>query len=244
MGLLLHVRQHNYRRTLPNMAASIHVTKFAAAERQLRAAIRLFFEEEDELAIHTVASAAYRLLSDLKDDRGMDEAADTHLTSIFYAVRSYKRGTLPKHMTSRPELMAQIAELAAVLPIEADSSIKDVKVSIDAESAQRYWRNRNKTANFLKHADKDPSATLAATDVDNANLLMQCVGAYTDLFKDQLAPEGLVFWLYSCVRDDDLSSIPPKLQPIATRLQEIHHDELRVFCAEYIRALRHRQSAA
>ena len=100
------------------MAASIHVTKFAAAERQLRAGIRLFFEEEDELAIHTVASAAYRLLSDLKDDRGMDEAADTHLTSIFYAVRSYKRGTLPKHMTSRPELMAQIAELAAVLPIE------------------------------------------------------------------------------------------------------------------------------
>ena len=92
------------------MSASVHITKFAAAQRQLRAAIRMFFVEEDELAIHTVASAAYRLLVDLKKDRGMDEAADAHLTSLFYAVRSYKRGTLPTHITSSPEVMAQIAE--------------------------------------------------------------------------------------------------------------------------------------
>jgi len=229
---------------MSKMTASVHVTKFAAAERQLRAAIRMFFVEEDELAIHTVASAAYRHLAALKNDRGIYEAADAHLTSIFYAVRSYKRGNLPKHMTNSPELMAQIAELAALLPIEADSSVKDVKASIDSESAQRYWRNRNKAANFLKHADKDPSATLAASDVDNANLLMQCLGAYTDLLKDQLAPEGLIFWLYCCVRDDDLSSVPANLHPLTTRLQEIDPDDLRSFCAEYIRALRHRPNAA
>lgn len=226
------------------MTASVHVTKFAAAERQLRAALRLFFVEEDELAIHTIASAAYRLLVDLKDDRGMDEAADTHLTAIFYAVRSYKRGTLPKHMAGDPEVMAQIAEMASILPIEADSRIEDVKASMDAESAQRYWRNRNKAANFLKHADKDPSATLDVTDVDNAHLLMQCLSAYSDLFKDQLAREGLVFWLYSCVRDEDLSSVPPHLRPITDRLQKIDPDNLRAFCAEYIRALGQRQSAA
>ena len=226
------------------MTASIHVTKLAAAERQLRAAIRMFFVEEDELAVHTIASAAYRLLADLKDFRGMDEAADSHLTAIFYAVRSYKRGILPKHMTGNPELMAQIAEMATILPIETDSKIADVKASIDAESAQRYWRNRNKAANFLKHADKDPSATLDVTDVDNARLLMQCLSAYIDLLKDQLAPEGLVFWLYSCVRDDDLSSVPPHLQPITDRLQKVRPDNLRAFCAEYIRALGQGQNAA
>lgn len=225
------------------MIASVHVTKFAAAERQLRAAIRMFFVEEDELAIHTIASAALRLLADLKDDRGMDEAADAHLTAIFYAVRSYKRDTLPKHMTSNPELMAQIVEMAAILPIEEDSKIADVKVTLDAESAQRYWRNRNKAANFLKHADKDPGATLDVTDVDNAYLLMQCLSAYTDLLKDQLAPEGLVFWLYSCLRDEDLSSVPQHLQPITDRLQKIHPDSLRAFCAEYIRVLGQHQSA-
>jgi len=226
------------------MTASVHVTKFAAAERQLRAAIRMFFLEEDELAIHTIASAAYRLLANLKDDRGMDEAADAHLTVIFYAVRSYKRGTLPKHMSGNPELVAQIAEMAAILPIEVDSRITDVKASLGAESAQQYWRNRNKAANFLKHADKDPNATLDATDVDNAHLLMQCLSAYIDLFKNQLVPEGLVFWLYSCVRDEDLSSVPPHLQPVTDRLQKVHPDNLRAFCAEYIRSLAQRQNAA
>lgn len=238
------VMRHNPTRPSLKMTASVHITKFAAAERQLRAAIRMFFVEEDELAIHTIASAVYRLLSDLKSDRGMDEAADAHLTSIFYAVRSYKRGNLPSHMANNPELMAQIAEMAAILPIEAESSARDVKLSIDAESARRYWRNRNKAANFLKHADKDPSESLDASDIDNAILLMQCLGAYTDLLKDQLAPEGLVFWLYSCVRDEDLSSVPSHLQPIAARLQKIPADNLRPFCAEYIRVLRQRQNAA
>lgn len=226
------------------MTASIHVTKSAAAERQLRAAIRMFFLEEDELAIYTIAFAAYRLLADLKDHRGMDEAADAHLTSIFYAVRSYKRGNLPKHMTGNAELMAQIAEMAETLPISADSKLADVTASIDAESNRQYWRKWKKAANFLKHADTDPSASLDVTDVDNAQLLMQCLSAYLDLFKSQLAPEGLVFWLYSCVRDEDLSSVPPHLRAVTDRLQKIHPDNLRAFCGEYIRALGQRQSAA
>lgn len=65
------------------MTATVHVTKLAAAQRQLRAAVRMFFAGEDELAIHTVASAAYRL-SDLKADRGRDEVGDYYLTAIFY----------------------------------------------------------------------------------------------------------------------------------------------------------------
>ena len=76
-------------------SGKIHVTKLAAAQRQLRAAIRMFFSGEDELAIHTVASAAYRVLSDLKMERGRDEVGDYYLTKIFYAVRDFRRGTLP-----------------------------------------------------------------------------------------------------------------------------------------------------
>lgn len=57
-------------------AAKLHITKLAAAERQLRAAIRMYFSGEDDLAIHTVASATYRLLADLKAERGLEEAAD------------------------------------------------------------------------------------------------------------------------------------------------------------------------
>jgi len=60
-------------------SGTIYITKLAAAQRQLRAAIRMFFSGEDELAVHTVAFAAYKVLSDLKADRGRDEAGDYFL---------------------------------------------------------------------------------------------------------------------------------------------------------------------
>jgi len=74
----------------------VHVTKLAAAQRQLRAAIRMFFAGEDELAVHTVASASYRILADLKEERGRDEVGDYYLTAIFYCVRDYHRVDAPR----------------------------------------------------------------------------------------------------------------------------------------------------
>lgn len=41
------------------------VTKVDAAERQLQAAIRLFFEEREPISVHTLASAASQLTADL-----------------------------------------------------------------------------------------------------------------------------------------------------------------------------------
>ena len=108
----------------------IHVTKLAAAERQLRAAIRMYFAGEDELAIHTVASAAYRVLADLKTERGMDEAANFYLTSIFYVVRDYRRGTLPELLTSDPEFVAWVRDVADQLPIDKDTKLEDVSVTL------------------------------------------------------------------------------------------------------------------
>ena len=59
--------------------AEIHVTKLAAAKRQLCVAVRIYFAGEDELAVHTVASAAYRLISDLKSQRGRGEVGGSTL---------------------------------------------------------------------------------------------------------------------------------------------------------------------
>ncbi len=67
-------------------AAELHVSKLAAAQRQLDAAIRMYFGEEDELAIHTVVSAAYSIISDLKSKRGRDESVDFLMRGIFMRV--------------------------------------------------------------------------------------------------------------------------------------------------------------
>src|SRR5438132_13620029 len=103
--------------TIPS--ARLHVTKIAAAERQLRSAIRMFFAGEDELAVHTLASAAYRLLADLKAERGIDEVGDVYQTAIFYLIRDFHRATLPEEFTPDSETMEWIRGMAELLPIRA-----------------------------------------------------------------------------------------------------------------------------
>lgn len=114
--------------------ATIHLTKLASAKRQLQSAIRLFFMKEGELAIHTIASASYGILKDLKHDRGLSEAADNYQAMFFYLVRDFRRGMLPAHMTSDLSLMAEIEHIADQLSsITADSKLSDMKVTISPD---------------------------------------------------------------------------------------------------------------
>ena len=50
--------------------AEIRTTKLEAARRQTDAAIRMLFGDEDAFAVHTVASAAFRILRDLAERHG------------------------------------------------------------------------------------------------------------------------------------------------------------------------------
>lgn len=227
-----------------NLHSKVHITKLAAVERQLGAAIRMFFAREDSLAVHTVAAAAYQLLTDLKAKQRMSEAADTHLTAIFYAIRSFRRGALPKRMTEDPSLIAEIARLAELLPVVAESKVSDFSVTICKQEEQGFWSERHKAANFLKHADRDCDAVLAEDDIDNVNLLMQAIGAYQDLLHRLLLPEGLVLWLYFCAQYGDSSSVPERFQPILSDLVDLDEDERYVFCAAMIRELAVPGSAA
>jgi hypothetical protein len=174
--------------------ATLHINKLAAAKRQIQAAIRMFFQFEDELAVHTVAAAAYSLLKDIKKARGMSEAADAHLTGIFYVVRDYHRGTLPSHITGDGAFMAEVKRLASLLsPITADSRLSDVRASIAPALERQYWNDTNRAANFLKHADRDVDQALSLEALDNKLLLTKCFCAYQDVAPDDLGNEGLVF---------------------------------------------------
>ncbi len=50
--------------------AELHITKQAAAQRQLDAAIRILFAGEDVLAVHTIISAVHNVLTDLDNKSG------------------------------------------------------------------------------------------------------------------------------------------------------------------------------
>ena len=156
----------------------------------------MFFAGEDELAIHTVGAAAYRIIADLKSERGRDEVGDYYLTMLFYVVRDYRRGTLPKQFTDNPEAMKWIQEMAEQIPITASMKYEDITMSVSAETARSWWQKRNKVSDFLKHADRDPKSHISLQEVDNLELLTQTLASYTDLVQDDLEAEGLVLWMY------------------------------------------------
>ena len=240
------VRRHNFHHSSPPVmaeaGASVHISKLAAAQRQLTAAIRLYFVGEDELAVHTVASAAYRLIADLKAARGMNEVADSHLLSVFYVVRDFRRGTLPKHIVENEAMMKWVTDMAAQLPITADSVLDDVTAHVGDEAARDFWRKQNEASNFLKHADKDAKAHINLTKIDNLALLMQAMGAYTDLVRTDLGPEGLVLWLYACVAHGETDSLPMKFKAIGGRLLEFTGSARREVCSALIQELGTREN--
>lgn len=54
------------------MDSTFHIiSKLEAAERQLRQAVRLFFQRGDDVAVHTLAAAAYQIVSDLCEQKGI-----------------------------------------------------------------------------------------------------------------------------------------------------------------------------
>ncbi|MBK6005950.1 hypothetical protein JJB11_07565 [Ramlibacter ginsenosidimutans] len=219
------------------MGARIHITKLAAADRQLRAAMRMYFAEEDELAIHTVAYAAYGLLRDLKAERGLDEAADTYLASIFYVVRDYRRGALPMHLANDPDFMAAVAALADQIPIGPDSKYRDFSATASPEAVRHFWRQRGKIANFLKHADRDPAEALVEDDLDNLVLLLQAYSAYRDLARTACTNEGTVFELYIGSSDFPIREPESTVGKMCSMLASHPESERRSVCMQLIREL-------
>jgi len=220
---------------IPISTATLHVTKLAAAKRQLQAAIRLFFMGEDELAVHTVASASYGLLKDMKQDRGLSEAADSYLVTFFYLVRDFRRGILPAQMMSDPAMMAEIERVADQLsPITADSKLSDIQVTISPSLEKKYWNDSNQAANFLKHADRDTDGTLSLENIDNNLLLLKCCSAYRDIAPDDLGNEGQVFEAFIAADNPAHQATGSTFDSLLESMKRVTDDRRLAFCYKVI----------
>jgi hypothetical protein len=218
--------------------ASVHINKLAAAKRQIQAAIRMSFAREDELAIHTVAAAAYGLLKDIKKARGMSEAADAFLTTIFYLVRDYHRRTLPLHMTSDESFMTEVKYLADQLsPITADSKLSDVRASVGPTVERHYWSDTNRAANFLKHADRDTDESLPLKAIDNHLLLIKCCCAYRDVAPDDLGHEGAVFQAFVAANNEAYEFGRGSFDSLVLSMRKVPKENQRELCHKLIERL-------
>jgi hypothetical protein len=186
----------------------IAVTKIAAAQRQLDAAIRMMLSDEDELAVHTVGAASYRILRDLKKKRGRRELADWYARGAYYIARDIMAGKLkgiPVEVAGSPVLVHLIELAISRIRSGEVQSIADLSALIHVRDEPEHWCKFNIPANFLKHADQDFGSALSLDRLDNLRLLVAAVIAYDELVQ-QMTPEMLALGIYYNSADPDFRS--------------------------------------
>jgi hypothetical protein len=173
-----------------------YINKIAAAKRQLEAAIRLFFADEDPLAIHTVAAAATRVLQDIIGTRGGTLSSHV-LQNGFYAAA--KRYADSKMSDAEVQFLKESGLFKLIETIATNIKKQGVKFDrsqIKVESTPNYERQiwPNDIANFLKHADRDPGGHMALTDLDNESVLIRGSTAYLQIMKEPTPVYG-AWWV-------------------------------------------------
>lgn len=138
------------------------LSKQAAAQRQLDAAIRmLFLHCEDLVAVHTVAAAARGIVRDLAERRGVGEVFETEaVLKMFYQQRF---GLDPKDI----------------------AIARDIRRRADAiEKDGRTKAFRNRASNFLKHADRDNKASLDSEQLNPLAIIINTMQLWMNLNLD------------------------------------------------------------
>lgn len=78
-----------------------NITKLEASRRELDAAIRMFFKNEDMLAVHTVSRAAFRVLFDITSEGDTRRALASHIKKV--GIRRFNEETnFLKHADQDP----------------------------------------------------------------------------------------------------------------------------------------------
>ena len=218
--------------------AEVYITKLVAAKRQLRAAIRFFFCREDELAVHTVGAAAYNLLRELKATRRGDETED-RLKTLFLGLMSLAQalqaGKLPDWAAKDTHLLEVLRSISEkILPTER-LDISSINVTIGESTRKSFWKDNNRVANFLKHANKDADLFISTSDIDNLSLLVAAANSYESVAPDDLGFEGLVLTLYFLASlDSEIDDTYPFSEQVC-KLREMSRDERMAFCDYQLR---------
>ncbi|HXQ53825.1 MAG TPA: hypothetical protein VN802_22225 [Stellaceae bacterium] len=213
--------------------ADLQISKLAAARRQIDAAIRMFFSQEDKLATYTVASAAYKILRDILKRRGKSALAGQLRANVLGVANALRKGTLSDWEkegligTELWKIITQVAEMD-------DDSKFTLRISPDDEM-KHFWR-RDKPANFLKHADRDSEDFLAINDVDLRGLLTESCMSYLDVMRVP-TPEMEVYFAFQFAESGDdfnTSSFAPHLIQMISALKKLSGQSRLRKCARMV----------
>jgi hypothetical protein len=210
---------------------SVHVNKPAAARRQLDLAIRLFFAREDELGVHTLASAAFTILRNLFRSRKGHFFAEELLRHGFHNMaHEYAAGKMPKEMIRHVEQCGLKQAFEKIVEEERQAGKVDPsRVSLLMKSEERAWSSR--AAGFLKHATKDPDSHLAVDTLRNEDLLIGACTAYLQIMTTP-SPEIIAFSAFWAAKND--ADIGEQARPLLAKLKSVEEPARYHLCAKFI----------
>lgn len=212
--------------------AELYVNKLAVARRQLIAAIRMYFRDEDRLAVHTVAGAAFGILKDLRRDRGKNEAIEAFRAAIFYAARDYKRGiSLPDELRSDDAFMQLIEEVSQQIAENIDY-IDFELASIPRATEERWWKMMSEHTNFLKHASRDTAALINIDELNTETVIMTAGSSYIQISGECLV-EMLAFTAY-CSNESDFPEKQGSVYELVHALSHLSDTERKAALRELV----------
>lgn len=218
-------------------SAKVVVTKLNAAGRQLNTAIRLLLGDDDLLSIHTLTAAAYRILRDLQKARGILHYPEVIRVGLWSMAEDFRKGRPLDELP--PDLRPYVRHVADLQAAGKIASFNEIKFANEQVLELNDLRQSTKAANFLKHADRDQTASLSEDEIDNIDLLFRATGTYSALLH-RLSPEMAAFTVYAW----DLwgASFPSPSEPLIARLiQDFKGISLRQRKAKCRRLIRNKQ---
>lgn len=155
------------------------MTKQAAARRLIEGAARMSAVGEDAVAVHVVAASALNLLRELLAQRGPGLVEQLMQAGIYQtALLRMQGGQVPEH----PEFERQLDLIIEAIEAGIVTEPADINLLMGPHSERGLLDPMLRPFNFLKHAQKDPLATLNEADVKPVEALNLAIVAYMMLF--------------------------------------------------------------
>lgn len=170
------------------------VSKLAAAERLIVTGIAMSERGEDPLAIHVVAASALNMLRELIQQGGDDYAVWVLQQGLFHAASARRKDT-PINLPTTHEMDALIADVAAGMDAGLINQPADLIITLNADELRKLLAYVTRPYNFLKHAQRDPLATLDESDIDPVGVIVHALTAYSMLCPGRELPEQIAAFL-------------------------------------------------
>lgn len=166
------------------------IDKAGAAERMVVSAVIMAERGDDPLAIHVVAASALSVLRDLIAKAG-DEYVDQILKIGAFTIASARVKGEPITLPTNASMDAVVEKVVAGINAGEVTRPSDLIITLTAAERRQLLDYIVKPYNFLKHADRDPLATLDDSDIDPDGVIAHALTALTMVSPNRSLPEEI-----------------------------------------------------